>query len=180
MRKMETSSDNPCATCSMGQGCCTNLTHLKLTESEYKRHFAQYRQQLEVERYGPIYVVSGKEAHACPNWNDGCNIYHNRPMECRLYPYTIGAINRKHGRLSLGIHAHTRCPNKKELLLPEDEAKELVSSFARNAFGNKDIVEAKLEPPLTTILNLLRMKVRNKVKKLMKMVFPQVNIHDQW
>lgn len=160
---MNESLDNPCLTCSIGQDCCRKLSGLKLTESEYKQHFAIHREKLEVRQDGQIYVVSSKEGHACPHWsNNQCTVYDERPIECRLFPYTIGVIDRKQGHVLLSFHARTGCPNKKELLVSEDKAKEMVFLFARNAFGGKCIVEIEHEMLLTAL--------KSKLKRLMKLL----------
>lgn len=155
--------DNPCAICSIGQDCCSNLSGLKLLESEYNLHFASDCRRLRTQEEGQFYTVSSKDAGPCPQWLKGrCNIYHDRPIECRLFPYTIGLIACDESYVVLTIHARTRCPLKKKLLMPKVKAEELVRSFAYQAFGTQHVVKIEYESLLT--------RVKYKVKKVMRKV----------
>jgi len=126
--------DNPCVACSIGQDCCSNLSGLKLLEPEYRLHFAREIRRLRVQKKGQFYTISSKDAEPCPHWiKDRCSIYYDRPIECRLFPYTIGLIRYEDSQIVLIIHARTRCPLKKELLVSKVKAEELVRSFAYQA-----------------------------------------------
>ncbi len=160
---METSFDNPCVTCSIGQDCCKNLSGLMLTESEYEQHFARHRETMLVEKKGPMYEVSVKDGKPCPYWNDGCEIYTDRPMDCRLFPYCIDSINHDHGRLLLTVNSQTPCPQKSKLLLPEGEVVAMVSSFARGVFGNDSVVEVEVEHE--TLLTRLKRRVKDLIAR---------------
>ena len=149
-------SDYPCTSCSLGQDCCTNLKGLKLTASEYKRHFIQYQEKIMVhQKNRSIYEVSSRQGQACPHWENGCIIYDDRPVECRIFPHTIGKISFYHGQISLTVHARSNCPQKQILLLPWDETKRLVSLFARDAFGNEPIIKVKRETLICRLVNRL-------------------------
>lgn len=143
---MEKPFDSPCASCSIGQYCCSYLKNLKLTKSEYKRHFAQHQRKLEVRQEGSIYIVSAKQGQTVSCWSNKCLIYNDRPIECRLYPYTIGVVWIWHARILITFHSRrTGCPHKQLLLISRDEARELISSFARDAFGDQYIVRIRHE-----------------------------------
>ncbi len=164
MMRMVESSNNPCYSCSIKQYCCRNLKCLKLTELEYKRYFARHRKKLEVRRYDKVYLVSSKIGESCPYLcANKCIIYDNRPIECRLFPYTIGVVHSEQGRVLLSFHDRTICPNKKELLVSKDEAKAMVYSFARDEFGDEYVVKVKRESLLTRFeffLKYLKKKIR--------------------
>jgi len=106
-----------------------------------------------------FYTISSKDAEPCPHWiKDRCSIYYDRPIECRLFPYTIGLIRYEDSQIVLIIHARTRCPLKKELLVSKVKAEELVRSFAYQAFGSRHRVKIEHESFLT--------RVKYTVKKL--------------
>lgn len=156
---MKRSTDNVCANCSTGQECCTTLLGLRLTESEWERHFAQHREMLVVQHDHSFYSVSARKGKPCPNWRGSqCTIYHDRPIECRLFPYTIGWFYHKRGRVKMTFHSWTRCPKKKKLLIAEDQAREMVYLFARTGFGDEYTVEVERGGPF--------MAYKEKVKKL--------------
>lgn len=133
------SPDDLCATCSIGWDCCTHLSSLRLSKSEYEQHFAHREDKITVQREGPLYVVSSKEEGACPNFDKGCSVYDYRPIECRLFPYTLYMKRRDSNGVTMGFHSRTNCPQKEKLLMQEIEAKELIRHFARNAFGDINI-----------------------------------------
>jgi Fe-S-cluster containining protein len=152
--------DNPCVACSIGQDCCSNLSGLRLLESEYSLHFARQSKRLRVKSQGQFYTVSSKDAGPCPHWiKDRCAIYYDRPIECRLFPYTIGLLDCDDSQVVLTIHARTHCPLKKKLLVPKVQAEELVRSFACQAFGTRHLVKIEHETLLSG--------VKHKVKKVM-------------
>ena len=152
--------DNPCVICSIGQDCCSNLSGLKLLESEYRLHFARDYRRLQVKKEGQFYTIASKDGGPCPHWvKDRCRIYYDRPIECRLFPYTIGLIDRDDSQVVLTIHARTRCPLKKQLLVPKLKAEEMVRSFAYQAFGAQHVVKIEHERLFT--------RVQYTVKKIM-------------
>lgn len=150
---MKTPPDNPCARCSTGQSCCSSLTNLRVTESEYERLFARRRAGLTIQRDGPIYRISAKQGRTCPHWNNGCGVYGDRPVECRLYPYTIGEVWIWHRWVLVTFHSRpTGCPNTELLLMPRGEARKLLSSFAREGFGETCRVYVTYETPIFTLV----------------------------
>ena len=146
MRVMDSSNINVCIKCSIGQDCCRNLFGLRLSENEYKQHFARHSDSLEVRQDTRLYFVSAKEGYSCPNWvGDQCAIYTDRPMECRFFPYTIGKIIHKGNRVDITFHSRTPCPKKKILLMPKAEANEMLVSFARSVFSDVDKINVEHE-----------------------------------
>lgn len=130
-------AENRCNGCSTNQHCCRNLTSLRLTGSEYFDHFADYRAALIVrETYG-IYSISAKKEQSCPYWDCACRIYDKRPIECRLYPYTIGNFWKWRRHIFITFHSRTECPFKERLLIPQGKAKKMVAEFTEKAFGNR-------------------------------------------
>ncbi len=129
-------TENRCSGCSTNQHCCRNLESLRLTRSEYFDHFADYRAALIVrETYG-IYMVSAKKGQSCPHWDGACRIYEKRPIECRLYPYTINNLWKWRRHVFITFHSRTECPFKERLLIPQGKAEKMVAEFTEEAFGN--------------------------------------------
>jgi Fe-S-cluster containining protein len=159
---------NACATCSIGQYCCTHLSNLKISELEYKKHFDQYSEYLEVRRVGALYIISSKGEKPCPNWsNNLCNIYDDRPIDCRLYPYDMRIIHINKKQVKLSFHSLARCPSKKELLATEKDAREMISRFAHDIFTGRHINKIKREG----IFDEWKRKIKQKVKKSLPYVF---------
>ena len=128
---------NPCADCDITQLCCLRLKGLKVTESERMRHFVGYEDLLDLQTRGSVSIVSAKEGTGgCPHYDNGCTVYEERPIECRMFPWTIGAARLLLGRPFLTLHANTSCPAKSRLIIPYHEARELAAAFARDAFGD--------------------------------------------
>jgi len=128
-----------CSKCGIKQDCCRNLSGLRLSETEYKQHFAKHSANLEVRQDGRLFMVSAKDGYSCPNWAcDQCIIYADRPMECRLFPYTIGKIINIGYRVNISFHARTECPNKEILLMSKAEVNEMLLSFSRHVFNDAE------------------------------------------
>jgi Fe-S-cluster containining protein len=156
-KESENSLENPCFSCSIGQACCSKLLSLKLTQSEYQLVFAGHEESLAVQRKGHFYIVSSKKLDSCPHWNNSrCSVYSNRPIECRLFPYTIGVIHDKGKRVYLSYHSRVNCPEKKALLMPKSQAEQMVRSFAHSAFGDDCSVEVEHENQFAKLKHALR------------------------
>ncbi len=155
---MTSNQKNPCMTCATHQHCCRELEDLRLTPAEYVRHFHEYRQELSVHQKGPVYKASVKPDHTCPHWKDRCTIYDERPRECRLFPHTIGAVLVFRRRALLTFHARdSGCPQTEALVMPREQARALVASFAGEAFDERYTVTILHEPlVLHWILNAAR------------------------
>ena len=110
---------------------------LKLSKDEFESNFFRHRESLLIRQYHGIYEVSGRR-NKCPNWEDNqCVVYKTRPIECRIFPYTIGGITRIGRFVLMTYHHRTCCPHKDIVLLPQAEALRLLRSFAKDAFGEK-------------------------------------------
>lgn len=163
--------DNPCATCSTGQGCCTSLTNLRVTAAEYERLFARHRESMIIEPEGSIYNVSVKQGQPCPYWKNGCAVYDKRPVECHLFPYTIGDAWIWRNRGILTFHSRpTGCPEIERLLMPLQEARELVASFVRDAFGKDARILIKYESPIYGFVKTSTTRLRGFIGRLKRKV----------
>lgn len=160
-------SDNPCLTCTINQGCCTNLTGLCLTKTEYERCFVDHTDQIIVQRQGPLYIVSQADGNACPNWQgSGCTVYDERPRECALFPHTLYLREQRGDKYTLCVHSDTHCPQKKQLASSQDDAEELVLEFAKEAFGDSASITVRGE----TSMERVSRSLKNSASKLISAV----------
>ena len=159
---VSTTCDNPCSTCSIHQDCCTHLSGLRVTKTEFERCFVPHTELLEIEQEGPVLVLTPKNGAACPNWQGGgCAVYENRPRECRLFPFTLFVRKPSDGLVSLGYHSDTNCPLKAMLLPSEAEARAIVASFGEEAF-----TDAQLQITPESTFEWLRRRTKEAVWKL--------------
>ncbi len=117
------------------QDCCTRLSQLKLSKAEFERNFLHHSESLLIKEYRGIYVVS-ERGNGCPNLRGNrCAVYEIRPIECRLFPYTIGSCMRIGRLVVMTYHHRTRCQQKHHLLAPRAEVVDMLVGFAKDAFG---------------------------------------------
>ena len=153
------SQENPCLKCSIDQGCCTHLSGLRVNQAEFDRCFASHQDKLSIEREGPLFKISVHDGGACPNWKDQCAVYEDRPMECRLFPHTIGSVFDGE-TLLLTVHKRTDCPLKKELAMGDQAAVEMVEQFARETVGPERAYRVVLDAGATRLKVLARQVLR--------------------
>lgn len=115
-------------------GGCTDLKGLRLSPAEYERHFAHHAEAMEISRAGPAYRVTAK-AGKCPNWVGHCTVYETKPMECRLYPYTVSHLAAVGGTVQAVVHNRTGCPQKAQLTPSRAEAEAMVVGYIVETFG---------------------------------------------
>ncbi len=145
---MSKTHDNPCEVCTINQDCCTRLSGLMLTKDEFERHFKKNREELAIKPLNGFFVVSSKKSGMCPHWENGsCQIYSDRPIDCRLYPYAIRHLIKNKQRVKIVFHAESICLQKNRLyvLMPELEARELVLAFGKTVFGESTAVIVQRE-----------------------------------
>lgn len=163
---MSANHDNPCATCSIDQDCCTHLSGLRVTEAEFQRCFSSHVDLLHIEREGPVLVLTPKDGAACPNWQKGgCAVYDDRPRECRLFPFTLFVRKQGADLVSIGYHSDTRCPLKQALIAPDAEARAIVANFGEEAFPR-----SKLEVSRETTLERLRRRTAAAAWRLLSII----------
>ena len=148
------------------QGCCTRLSQLKLSQAEFERSFLHHSESLLIKECRGIYIVS-ERGNGCPNLRGNrCAVYEIRPIECRLFPYTIGSFMRI-GRLAIITYHHrTRCPQKHRLLAPRTEVVDMLVSLAKDAFGRdvRVVIVPEIVPwRFARLLKRLRHKIARAV-----------------
>lgn len=135
---MANDTTNPCLSCSTGQHCCSRLGGLLLSGDEFARHFSQHLHGLVVRRSGQVVIVSAKQGGACPHWGkDGCGIYRERPIDCRVYPYTPTHIIDKGRVVKIVFHGRADCPQRESLFRGTTlgEVTELLTAFGKMLYG---------------------------------------------
>lgn len=168
------STDNPCLACNINQDCCTNLVGLRLTKAEYDLCFADHAEsgKVEVSREGPIYIINPDEKQKCPNWKgEGCSVYQDRPLECRLFPHTLYVKEQTPEKIEVRFHAVHSCPLVGDLRMKEDVAEAMVSEFCSQAFDSSTHVVVKPESNFEEHrrkISMLREKVSRRLRRLFK------------
>lgn len=141
---------NPCLDCSIGQNCCTNLSGLAMTREEYEENFAQFADQLIVKEEHSVYYIATKEG-PCPHWKGQCTIHATRPMDCRLFPHQMGKVKVAPKHVKINYHSHTRCPKKKELRMPDADARNMIHTWAQDLYGEDHNIELKQQSFLMSV-----------------------------
>ncbi len=127
-------SANPCLACTIAQGCCNEMQGLMVTETEYERVFSRHQNALEITQTGRLKRLTSK-AGPCPNWQGACTVYEDRPMECRLFPFTVSIVAATSKTVHITAHDRVDCPQKETLRPRETTARRLIEAFAREAYG---------------------------------------------
>ena len=147
---------NPCLRCTVDQNCCRDLHGLLLNEAEYERHFAGRSGHLSIARAGRVYRLSSNGRGPCPNWDMGCAIHADRPMDCALYPYTIGNIFEEKGKVYATYHSRTECPLSAEIIQPRQQAEQLIHDFLKRTYGEETEVAVRHDEGASRLYHLAR------------------------
>ena len=135
---------NPCLACSTGQHCCSRLSGLVLSADEFRTLFKRRQDGLSIKQSNKVFIVSSKNGTACPHWGpDGCRIYLQRPIDCRVFPYVTAQIIEKRSAVKIVFHSRSDCPLKDPLYLnmPETEIRQLLMELGKSMYGStKSIV----------------------------------------
>lgn len=135
---------------------------LLVNEKEYLAVFAHHQDVLDVTSIGPFKRLSSRQG-ACPNWQGACTVYDNRPMECRLFPFTVSLIAATSKTVRLTLHDRVDCPQKVQLRPSPETAICWVTSFAHQAYGTQKRVRITFERgwgKVTTTLLRLALRLR--------------------
>jgi Fe-S-cluster containining protein len=156
-RMMRSIPVNPCAACTTNQHCCSRLSGLILSQKEFDALFKGHAEGLTVRQVNKVVIVSAKYGGACPHWaNEGCRIYQDRPMDCRIFPYVLTRVIEKRNKVKIIFHTRTDCPQKDILyaLLSEAAAKALVMEFGEKIFGEAKAIIVERENGLFSQLRI--------------------------
>jgi len=161
---------NPCLACSTNQHCCSRVSGLMLSEDEFGRHFARHQDELSVWRSHKVVTVSAKNGGPCPHWGqDGCRIYGERPIDCRIFPYVPIYVIDRGSRVKIVFHSRSDCPQKGNLflLMPEAGVKKLLMALGRNLYGEtRAIVVQQEKGMLSRVCNRIEAAVFRRISRL--------------
>jgi O-antigen ligase len=128
---------NYCQMCPKDLHCCHRLEGLRVTHDEYVSLFQGDVQKYHVEKQAVFYKITTK-GESCPHWDQGCTVYDKRPLECGLYPYTMG--NPVTFLFFEVFHFHnfqTGCPSNDEVIISVREAKKAIKDKLKTFKGFK-------------------------------------------
>jgi Fe-S-cluster containining protein len=151
---MAGNDNNPCGTCSTHQGCCSlkGACGLMLTKDEFEKHFKAYSERLVVRSSKKFVIISSRDGFTCPHLGgNGCGIYHDRPIDCRLFPYMMNHVFENRWRVRIVFHDKSDCPQLANLIQPVAEAKALARSFAQSVFGTGRPITVHFEARKTVL-----------------------------
>ncbi len=138
---------------------------LMVTKTEFERAFSRHRDALDITSHGKLMRLTAK-AGPCPNWQGACAIYEDRPMECRLFPFTISVVATTPRRVHITAHNRVNCPQKDHLLPDETTARGLFEAFAREAFGSDRSVHIVFERGLAGKVRVFLLKLGLRLRLL--------------
>ena len=136
---MSDSKENPCIECSTNQHCCSKLSGLFLAQQEFDQHFKKHETKLDVVWSNKFAVVTVKQRGPCPHWGpDGCRIYQERPIDCRVFPYVTMHVIETGNKVKITFHSRSDCPIREKLyrLIPEAEIRSLLTALGKKAYGD--------------------------------------------
>ncbi len=157
---------NPCLKCTVDQNCCRDLHGLTLNEDEYKKLFEGQSGALTITRKGKLYQVFSYGKGACPHWDQQCTIYGDRPMDCDLYPYTMGNVFEGDGEVYATYHSRTECPLSEQLLGPREKAEDLIRSFLKKTYGEDYRITVRYDEGAARAYHLAR-RAASKAKRIL-------------
>ena len=139
---MSSQQNNPCLACNVNQQCCSHLAGLRLSQKEFDKYFKIHSDRLSITNRNNVFIVSAVDSGPCPHWEpDGCRIYNERPVDCRVYPYEIIEIREKKKVIEIVFRDSPTCPQINQLAMPFEEAEELMKNLGQAIYGySKPIV----------------------------------------
>lgn len=121
--------NNPCLSCPVDQNCCRNLHGLTVSQEEFDRLYKPAQDDFKIYKKGFLFEIWSKDGNPCPHWEGQCTIYGDRPMDCDLYPYTIGNVFDDGKTVRVSYHNRTECPLGEQLSPPREKVEALLRAF---------------------------------------------------
>lgn len=131
---------NPCMSCSIDMDCCKKFSGALVSQEEYDRLYARFDGRFRIERVGrflKLYDVSGE---GCPYFEQGtgCTVYDQRPLDCRLFPFSLDHMREDSGGcLKASVNTRVGCPHAHEFPVDKPAIAALSADMAR-AVGYAD------------------------------------------
>jgi hypothetical protein len=120
------------------------LSGLWTSEDELRSVFKGLEDKLLIRRSNNVAFVYLKDDGPCPFWKEGCRIYANRPLDCRLFPYKMTNIIQIGNRIKITFNNLADCP-KRDVLMTEADAAMLVVEFGKMVYGQDANIVAQNE-----------------------------------
>jgi Fe-S-cluster containining protein len=124
------------------------LSGLVLSPDEFKAHFKRHREELAIKQSNKVFVVSSQKGGGCPYWGpDGCQIYLQRPIDCRVFPYVTARIIENRSNVKIVFHSRSDCPLKDQLYLkmPESDIRNLLMELGKSVYGSTKTIVVQHE-----------------------------------
>jgi len=137
-----------------------------VNDAEFKQLFEGKSEHLTVLQKGKLYEISSHGSGPCPHWDQQCQVYGKRPMDCDLYPYTMGNVFEGEGEVYATYHSRTECPLTAELLGPREAAEALIRNFLKDTYGEYCKITVRYDEGAARIYHLAR-RAAAKAKRLM-------------
>lgn len=152
-----TISENPCTDCPIN--CCKFLMRLKLSPSEYDHLFSPFNSLFVVKQQHSFFELTMNKGIYCPHLKEGgCSQYQIRPMECRLFPYTVSQTYHIGPVTLLSYHSRVPCPIRKQLLPSHRVAHGLIRSWAKMVYGQSRYIIIVHEGLIYRLISWSRLK----------------------
>ena len=127
-----------------------------LTAGEYDALFRRFEKELDVKNANGVILVTPREGERCPHLlGHDCQVYQDRPIDCRLYPYMMVRVVERGHRATVFFTPRSLCPENDRIrsLMSEDEAKTLVVTFWKQVYDEGWTIDARCEKgPVSRLL----------------------------
>lgn len=150
---------NLCEGCHLN--CCISLQQIKLSRAEYEHTFAPFEDQVEVLGVGKVVELSMRDGQPCPHFDEQCQDYGGRPMECALFPFSTGTIHVLGPVVIISYHSDVPCPKKEHVIISHAEAREMIQRWAKGIYGEDHLCLAVYQGGLYKLISRARRLVRS-------------------
>jgi len=140
--------------------CCETAAGMWTSEDELRSTFEGHMDKILVRWSNDVAFVYMKDNKPCPFLREGrCTIHETRPLDCRLFPYRMTGIFQRGNKIEISFDNASNCP-KRDTLISEAEATEIVVKFGKMVYGEDKIIVPKCRRSLASQwLNLLELRL---------------------
>lgn len=141
---------NPCMSCSIDMDCCKKFNGVLMSQEEFDRLYAKFEGRFQVEQRNRFVMVTDISGEGCPYFKQGtgCTVYEERPLDCRLFPFSLDHVRGGEGdTMRASAHRRVGCPHSEEFPIDREQVGCLTDGMARSV-GHSG-AEVELEYGLT-------------------------------